>query len=94
MGYSKNSTHKDEAVKLVKYLSSKESSEKFTRSGLIVPARIDVASTSVFLDSQKPKNAKIFLSAIKNSNPTPVTVNFREVIDDMKIKTEYLFNKK
>lgn len=91
---SKNSTHKDEAVKLVKYLSSKESSEKFTRSGLIVPARIDVASTSVFLDSQKPKNAKIFLSAIKNSNPTPVTVNFREVIDDMKIKTEYLFNKK
>ncbi len=89
---SKNSKHKDAAIKLVQYLSSKESSEKFTQSGLIVPARKDVANSSSFLDNQKPLNAQVFLSVIENSEPTPVTVNFREIIDNIKAKTEYIFN--
>lgn len=45
---AKSSKHKQEAIKLIQYLSSSESSIEFTKSGLIVPARIDVAESNVF----------------------------------------------
>lgn len=90
---SKSSKHKKEAIQLIKYLSSKESSEKFTQSGLIVPARVEVANSKIFLNTQKPQNAQTFLSIIETSKPTTVTVNYRQVLDSIKSKTEYLFNK-
>lgn len=89
---SKTSNHKNEAVRLIKFLSSKHNSEEFTKSGLIVPARIDVANSSVFLDGQKPKNAKVFLSVIETSIPTRVSVNYRELLNTIKTRTEYIFN--
>ncbi len=89
---AKSSKHKKEAIKLIKYLSSKKSSEQFTKSGLIVPARIDVANSYVFIDNQKPKNSKVFLDVIETSIPTKVSVNYREVLDNIKTKTEYIFN--
>ena len=89
---SKSSKNKSEAILFVKYLSSQKSIEQFTKSGLITPARIEVANSSVFLDNKKPKNAKAFLTVIDNAKPTPVTVNFREVLDNLKIKTEKFFN--
>lgn len=91
---SKSSKHKKEAIKLVQYLSSKESSDKFTQSGLIVPARIDVANSKTFLDNKSPQNSKEFLEILNNANPTPVTLNFKEITDTMKTKNEILFNKK
>ena len=90
---SKSSKHKKEAIKLVQYLSSKESSDKFTQSGLIVPARIDVANSNTFLDNKSPQNSKEFLEILNNANPTPVTLNFKEITDTMKTKNEVLFNK-
>lgn len=90
---SKSSKHKKEAIELVKYLSSKQSSQEFTKSGLIVPARVDVAESKVFLDGNKPKNAQVFLTEIETSKPTVVGVNYREILDDLKTKTEYMFNK-
>ncbi len=90
---SKSSKHKKEAIKLVEFLASKTSSQEFTKSGLIVPARIDVANSETFLDNQKPHNARIFLDVIKTSEPTPVTVNYREILDNIKNDTEHLFNK-
>lgn len=90
---SKSSKHKQEAIRLIKYLSSKESIDKFSKEGLIVPARIDSANSANFLDGKKPKNAKVFLSIIENGVPTPVTVDFREVLDELKTKTENLFVK-
>lgn len=90
---SQSSKHKKEAIGLVKYLSSKQSSEEFTQSGLIVPARIDIAQSKIFLDGEKPKNAQVFLTEIETSKPTVVSVNYREILDDLKTKTEYLFNK-
>lgn len=89
---SKSSKHKKEAAKLVQYLSSKQCSQKFTQSGLIVPARIDVANSEYFLDEQKPRNAKVFLDVIETSKPTPVSINYREILDNLKTKTEYMFN--
>lgn len=89
---SANSKNPDGALRLVKYLSSKEVSEKFTASGLIVPARKDVAESKVFLDGQKPYNAKVFLDAVEFSKPTPVNVDYRIILDELKAKNEYIFN--
>ena len=89
---SKASKHKPQAKQLVKYLSSKQSIERLTQSGLIVPARIETANSKYFFDNQQPNNADTFLSVIETSRPTPVTVNYREVLDTLKTKTEKLFN--
>lgn len=89
---SAKSNNKEEAMRLIKYLSSKESLEKFSESGLIVPARIDAANSKYFLDGKKPKNAQIFLDVIQTSKPTPVSVNYNEIIDRTKQKLEVEFN--
>lgn len=89
---SKSSRHKAEARKLVDYLASKESAQKFTQCGLIVPARRDVAESEYFLDNNKPLNAKVFLKIIETSKPTPVSVDYREILDSLKSKFEELFN--
>lgn len=89
---SKASKNKSEAVRLIKYLSSEKSINKFAQSGLIVPARIDSANSNNFLDNQKPQNAKAFLSVIETSIPTPVSTNYHEILDELKAKTEILFN--
>lgn len=91
---AKSSKHKTQAVKLIKYLSSKESLQKFTKSGLVVPARIEVANSEYFFDGEKPKNARVFLDIIEISVPTPVTVNFRQVLDNLKNSTEFMFSGK
>lgn len=90
---SKSSKYKKESIKFVKYLASKEVSEKFTQSGLIVPARVDVSNSIYFLDSKKPKNAKAFITAAETAKLTPVTLNYREILDNLKNKAEYMFNK-
>lgn len=89
---SKSSKHKKEAARLIQFLASKECSNKFTQGGLIVPARIDVATSEVFLDGKKPRNANVFLKIIETSKPTPLRVNYREILDDLRQKTESLFN--
>lgn len=78
---TKSSKHKQEALKLVDYLSSKESSGKFKTSGLIVSARKDV-----------PESSKVFANAIKTSRPTPVKPDYRELLDKIKKDNEQLFN--
>lgn len=88
---AKSSKHKNEAALFIKYLSSKENIEKMTQSGLIVPARIDAANSKYFLDGKKPDNAKVFLDVIETSKPTPVSVNYNEVIDGLKARNEKLF---
>ncbi|MFA7657870.1 MAG: sugar ABC transporter substrate-binding protein [Candidatus Gastranaerophilaceae bacterium] len=133
---SKSSKHKEEAAKLVEFLASKKSIEKFTRSGLIVPARVDVAEgefldrdsaikncssyltphpylTSQPKDTQsldfgrvpqggrknpynvrfcRPKSERVFIDVIKTSKPTPVSVDYSEIQDELQEKTNYLFN--
>jgi len=90
---TKSSKHKEAAARLIEYLSSKQSIEKFTKSGLIVPARIDVAQGEFISEGENsPPNNRIFLDAIKTSKKTPVSVNYREIQDELKEKTNYLFN--
>ena len=73
-------------------LSATESLEKFAQSGLVVPARKDAANSKYILDSKKPKSAKIFLDIIETSKPTPVSVNYNEILDKLNMKLEYKFN--
>lgn len=92
---SKSSEHKAEAIRLINYLSSQNSIQKYAQSGLIVPARIDVAN-NYFLYGRNttlpPRNVDAFIDVIKTSKKTPVSVNYREVQDNLKEKTNYLFN--
>lgn len=97
---AKSSKHKKEAARLIEFLASKESIEKFTQSGLIVPARIDVAE-GAFLRSKyshsapqsKPQNARVFIDVIKTAKNTPGSINYSEIQDDLREKTDALFNK-
>ncbi len=89
---AKSSKHKEEAQKLVNYLASSKNSEKFATSGLIVPARKDASWSKYFLDGQKPVHSKIFLDIIETSKPTPVTVDYREIMDKLKKSMETKFN--
>ena len=89
---SADSKHKEEAARLIKFLSSKENLELFSESGLIVPARIDSANSKSFLNGNKPKNAKVFLDVAKTSKPTPVCINYNEILDRTKQKLEKKFN--
>ena len=91
---SKDSKHKAEAARLIKYLSSKESLEKFALSGLVVPAREDAAKSKNFLDGKRPYNAQIFLEVARTSKPTPVSRNYNEILDRTKQMLEPVFNKK
>ena len=89
---SKSSKNKEQAIKFIQYLSSKENIAKMTKSGLITPARVDVANSKEFLDG-KPKSSKVFIDVIKTSKPTPVSKNYRELTDEISEKLEPLFNK-
>jgi len=89
---SKSSKHKLQAQKLVNFLASKENIEKITQCGLIVPARADVANSKYFIDGKSPHSAKVFLEVLKTSKPTPVSVNYKEITDNLGGYFERLFN--
>ncbi len=79
---SKDSKHKDSAIKFVEYLSSSKTSEYFTKTGLIVPARID---TSENLNNDL-HNERIFLDVIKHSQNTPVNKEYKKITDKINSK--------
>lgn len=89
---SQSSKHKPEAVRLINYLSSKKSIEKFSESGLIVPARKDVARGVFLNDNKLPRNNHVFIDVIKTAKITPVSVDYNQLQDELKEKTNYLFN--
>lgn len=71
---SKSSKHKADALKFIEFISSKNTIEKFTSTGLIIPARNDV----------KAENSKVYMQALKTAFPTPVTVDYNKVLDKRK----------
>ncbi len=77
---AKESKHKEAALKFIRYLSSSRCSEYFLSTGLVVPARIDVANK---IDD------KIFLEAINHSKVLEIDKDFRKKIDKM---NKELFN--
>jgi len=79
---SKSSKHKEEALKFVLYLSSKENISKMAESGLIIPARKDVAESDLFLKGT-PEHSDLFLRAVKYSKNTTVDKNYTRYIDTL-----------
>lgn len=80
---SRNSKNKEIAWKFIKYLASKESIINFTKNGLIVPSRKDVAYSNTFLDNQKPKNSKVFLDIIEKGKATKTNPNWNEISNEI-----------
>lgn len=89
---SKTSKQKNKAIRLIKYLSSKENIEKYTASGLIVPARIDVANSTIFLNG-KPENSKAFLDSIEKSRANITNENYQKITDKLNQQLEKYLNK-
>ena len=92
---SKNSKNIDLAISFVKYMSSKEVVSEVTKSGLITPARKDVAYSDVFLDGKKPKNVKTFLKINNNAKINTIPKNYNKKIEKlMKILEPYFLGVK
>jgi len=89
---SKSSKNKEDAVNFIKYMSSREVIEKITAQGLIVPARVDVANSSAFLDGKKPLNSEAFTEVLEYSKPTPVNVNYSFINDILQENLEDVFS--
>ncbi|MBQ9246381.1 sugar ABC transporter substrate-binding protein [bacterium] len=92
---SKKSKNKKAAILFIKYLSSKNTIDKFTKSGLIIPARKDSAYSQIFLNStEKPHNSIIFLNMLEYAKPTPVIKNYNSVNDILKEEAQKVFDGK
>ncbi|MBS4760151.1 MAG: sugar ABC transporter substrate-binding protein [Clostridium sp.] len=89
---SKSSQHKEEAIKFIQFISSKNSLEELSKSGLIIPARKDAAYSEVFLEkNKKPDHAKYFLNTIETGIPTQVNENYQTLTDRLGIILEPVF---
>jgi multiple sugar transport system substrate-binding protein len=79
---SRQSKHPEQAWKLIEFLASRKASEAFTRPGLIIPARKDVAQSEIFLSpNQSPKAAHYFLDALETGKPTPAVPYWNEMLE-------------
>ncbi len=79
---AKDSKHKNAALRFLKYLSSKENIEYMTKTGLIVPARIDAAQ----MLNNDEHNERVFLEVIKTSKKTPVNKDYKKLLDEINRK--------
>lgn len=90
---SKKSKNKQEAIKLIQFLSSEESLTKLGETGLIIPANIEASKNIINFDkNKKPKNSYLFLEMLNTTKPTPINENYTIINDILKEKFQSLFN--
>lgn len=77
---SKRSKHKDSAKKFIMFISDCSSIASFTKSGLIVPARKDVANSMVF-KSGLPMRSDVFIKSVENSDITRVDLRYNREVE-------------
>ena len=82
---TKSSSHKDAAIKFVRFLSNKNNIAKMAKGGLIVPARIDVSQSPEFLNG-KPEHSYLFLKSIKYSKTACISKDYSKIIDKLNDK--------
>jgi len=83
---SQKSAHPQEALKLAEFLASKDAIAAFTKDGLIVPARADVAESPLFLNpDQKPHHSRYFLSIIADGVPTHLPERWNEIAEELQL---------
>lgn len=87
--------HPDECWALVQFLLSKPAIEKVTASGLIVPARPDVAQGELFLSPGKsPRHGRAFLDVIADGVPTNTPPRWNEIAEELKLALEPVWDGK
>ncbi len=85
---SRNSKHKQEALQFITFLSSEDSINKLTKTGLIIPA-LKSSCNKIHNSSQ---NSQIFIDLMKYSKPTPVNENYSFINDIINEKIQTFFN--
>ncbi len=73
---AKKSKNKENAIKLVKFLSSENSIKKLSKSGLITPAR------------EITNEQNIFTEMLKHAKPTPTNTSYSKINDILRTKGE------
>jgi multiple sugar transport system substrate-binding protein len=82
-GISASSPHKDEAWKLVKFLTGEEAERTFASTGFAVPAMRKVAQSPAFLDGKPPLNKGMILRSIPDGVWYPFASNWLELRDSV-----------
>jgi multiple sugar transport system substrate-binding protein len=86
---SAKTPHPKESLALVEFLLSRPAIEKVTESGLIVPARPDVAVSSLFLSPrQAPAHGRVFLDVISDGVPTHTPPRWNELSEELNLALE------
>jgi multiple sugar transport system substrate-binding protein len=86
---SAKSRHPRESFALVEFLLSRASIQKIAASGLIVPARKDVAESAEFLQPhQPPRHGKVFLDVIPDGVPTHTPSRWNELSEELQLALE------
>lgn len=84
-----NTAHPKESMAWVAFLSSAQAQGQWTQSGLIIPARRDVAESAVFLNPDlKPVHSQRFLSAIEGGMPTATPATWDEFSETLQLALE------
>lgn len=92
---TKQSKQKENALKLILFLSSYESINRLAESGLIIPARIKSANKYMLKEkNKKPNNSDIFLTMLENAKPTPTNKNYSEINDILKERIKNMLSGK
>lgn len=79
---SKKSSHINEAVKFVLFLSNKTNISKMASDGLIMPAREDVANSNIFMKGN-PKSSFVFIKSAQKSPVSKVSRNYNKYVNEL-----------
>lgn len=92
---SAKSPHPQESFELIRFLLSREALAKVTESGLIVPARPDVAESDLFLSQhQAPEHGRAFLDVIPDGVPTRTPPRWNEISEELGLALEPVWDGK
>ncbi len=80
---AKSCQQPEKAWRLIRFLAGKEACAAFSASGLIVPARLDVAKSAAFLGGGPPAASQVFLDVIPASRPTLTTPSYDEIVYEL-----------
>ncbi len=87
--------HPNESWALIEYRSSFEVMSRLTESGLMIPARKDVAESAIFLaPEQLPRNSRVFLDVIPQGVPTRSHPRWNELSEEINLALEPVWDGK
>lgn len=82
-----SSRYPEESQALVRFLTARTAQAQYVKSGLIVPARLDLAASPDFL-SAPPQHAEVFTQIISSGVPTHVPACWNEFAEALQLAME------